>query len=137
MRRTTIIATLGLATDRAGALLAMIEAGMDVARLNLSHGVSADHLRRAAEVRELARELRREVAILADLQGPKIRIGKFAEGPVTLKQGDAFILDCYVDAPPGNQQPSIMTKKGFRSPNPLICHQPNRTFTIKSISTAS
>ena len=81
LRRTKIIATLGPATDPPGVLRALIAAGTDVVRLNLSHGDPADHLRRAEEVRQYARELEREVAVLADLQGPKIRIRRFESGP--------------------------------------------------------
>ncbi|MCB0004175.1 MAG: pyruvate kinase, partial [Anaerolineae bacterium] len=73
LRRTRIIATLGPATDRPGILAKVLEAGADVVRLNMSHGDPEDHLRRAAEVRATAAELGREVGILADLQGPKIR----------------------------------------------------------------
>jgi pyruvate kinase len=101
-RRTKIIATLGPATDKPGMLKKLIEAGMNVARLNLSHGVAEDHLRRAEQVRQMAQELRVEVAILADLQGPKIRIRTFANGPVTLETGQKFTLECRKDAAPGD-----------------------------------
>ena len=101
-RRTKIIATLGPATDRPGALRKVLEAGVNVARLNLSHGVAEDHIRRAEAVRAMATELRIEVAILADLQGPKIRIGTFAQGPVRLEVGAPFTLECRADAKPGD-----------------------------------
>jgi pyruvate kinase len=100
-RRTKIIATLGPATDRPGMLRQILEEGVDIVRLNLSHGAAEDHARRALEVRSIAAELGREVGVLADLQGPKIRIEKFAEGRVMLEPGDAFVLDCSADAPPG------------------------------------
>ena len=71
----------------------MIAAGVDVVRLNFSHGTADDHLGRARLVREIGRALSREVGIMADLQGPKIRVGKFAEGKVTLEPGQRFVLD--------------------------------------------
>jgi pyruvate kinase len=71
----------------------MLAAGVDVVRLNFSHGAAADHVARAQLVRETAQRLGREVAIMADLQGPKIRVGKFAAGKVELKAGQTFILD--------------------------------------------
>jgi pyruvate kinase len=71
----------------------MLAAGVDVVRLNFSHGAAADHVARAQLVRETAQRLGREVAIMADLQGPKIRVGKFAAGKVELKPGQTFILD--------------------------------------------
>jgi pyruvate kinase len=101
-RRTKIIATLGPATDAPGMLKRIVEEGVDVVRLNLSHGTAADHRKRAEDVRQVAEELGREVGILADLQGPKIRIEKFAAGRVVLEPGDPFVLDCRADAPPGD-----------------------------------
>ena len=102
VRRTKIIATLGPATDAPGMLKKILAEGVDVVRLNMSHGKAEDHARRAKEVREVAAELGREVAVLADLQGPKIRIEKFLAGPVILKSGDPFELDCRTEAPPGD-----------------------------------
>ncbi|HEY3737596.1 MAG TPA: pyruvate kinase [Jatrophihabitans sp.] len=85
-RRAKIVCTLGPATDdRARAL---VEAGMDVARLNFSHGEHAEHGRRYQEVRRAAEAAGRNVAVLADLQGPKIRLGRFAEGPVMWAAGE-------------------------------------------------
>lgn len=101
-RRTKIIATLGPATDAPGMLQRILDEGVDVVRLNLSHGKADDHRERARLVREAAAALGREVAILADLQGPKIRIEKFAAGRVQLVPGEAFVLDCRADAPPGD-----------------------------------
>ncbi len=102
LRRTRIIATLGPATDAPGMLRRVLEEGVDVVRLNLSHGVAAEHARRCAEARAVAAELRREVAVLADLQGPKIRIEEFADGAVQLEAEQVFVLDCRADAPPGD-----------------------------------
>ena len=92
-RRTKIVATLGPATDEPGVLEALIEAGVDVVRLNFSHGSPEEHQRRAQAVRAAAAAAGRDVGILADLPGPKIRIEGFAQGPVQLEPGAAFTLD--------------------------------------------
>lgn len=92
-KRTKIVATLGPATDKEGVLSAMIEAGVDVVRLNFSHGTAEDHLRRAQLVRECAKAAGREIAIMADLQGPKIRIARFQAGKIFLKEGEQFVLN--------------------------------------------
>ncbi len=102
LRRTKIIATLGPATDAPGALKRLLAEGVDVVRLNLSHGTHDDHRGRAAAVRAAAAELGKEVAVLADLQGPKIRIERFAGGPIELVPGQIFVLDCHLDAPAGD-----------------------------------
>ncbi|MBX7548861.1 pyruvate kinase [Streptomyces sp. NPDC004232] len=92
MRRAKIVCTLGPATDSYDQIKALVEAGMDVARLNLSHGTHADHEERYQRVRKAADETGRSVGILADLQGPKIRLGHFGEGPVLLERGDEFTI---------------------------------------------
>jgi len=92
-RSTKIVATLGPASNDPETLERMFQAGVDVVRFNFSHGTAADHLRRAEAVRELCSKTGRTVGIMGDLQGPKIRVGKFRDGKVTLKDGDAFILD--------------------------------------------
>jgi pyruvate kinase len=92
-RSTKIVATLGPASSDPAILERMFAAGVDVVRLNFSHGTAADHVKRAEVVRETCRQAGRTVGIMADLQGPKIRVGKFREGKVTLKPGDPFILD--------------------------------------------
>jgi pyruvate kinase len=92
-RRTKIVATLGPASSDAKTLSRMIEAGLDVVRMNFSHGTAAEHKKRVELVRTLARKAGRAVGVLVDLQGPKIRIGKFREGSVTLAGGDKFVLD--------------------------------------------
>ncbi|MEP6882428.1 MAG: pyruvate kinase, partial [Dokdonella sp.] len=102
LRRTRIIATLGPATDAPGMLKSILLEGVDVVRLNFSHGNPDDHRVRAAAVRAVAAELGREVAILGDLQGPKIRVERFADGAVHLEVGEKFSLDCRIDAPPGD-----------------------------------
>ncbi|MFC0131137.1 pyruvate kinase [Massilia eurypsychrophila] len=92
-RGTKIVATIGPASSEPDMLVRMIRAGVDVVRLNFSHGTAADHIARANAVRAAAAECGREVAIMADMQGPKIRVGKFEEGKIMLEQGDKFILD--------------------------------------------
>ena len=92
-RATKIVATLGPATSDPALLEQLIRAGVNVVRLNFSHGKAQDHIDRARTVREVAQRVGREVAIMADLQGPKIRVGKFAEGKVMLEPGQAFVLD--------------------------------------------
>ena len=103
LRRTRIIATLGPATDAPGMLKQVLAEGVDVVRLNFSHGKADDHRKRAADARAAAAELGREVAILGDLQGPKIRVEKFADGAVHLDVGAAFTLDCRANAAPGDK----------------------------------
>jgi len=93
MRNTKIVATLGPASSDPAVLERMMRAGVDVVRLNFSHGTTADHEARAELVRETCRKVGRTVGIMADLQGPKIRVGRFKEGKIALKPGDAFILD--------------------------------------------
>jgi len=92
-RGTKIVATLGPASSDPALLEQMIRAGVNCVRLNFSHGTAQDHIDRAKLVREAATRAGREVAIMADLQGPKIRVGKFAEGKVQLEQGMKFVLD--------------------------------------------
>ena len=92
-RATKIVATLGPASSDPVLLEQMIRAGVNVVRLNFSHGKAEDHIRLAQVVREVSLRAGREVAIMADLQGPKIRVGKFAEGKVLLVPGEKFVLD--------------------------------------------
>ncbi|SFR64246.1 pyruvate kinase [Thiomicrospira sp. ALE5] len=113
LRRTKIVATLGPATDRPGELERIIKAGVDVVRINMSHGNPEDHLTRAENIRQTAAQVNREVAILVDLQGPKIRIAKFQNGPIELKEGDQFALDNHVANEAGNQQEVGLTYKNL------------------------
>jgi len=101
-RRTKILATLGPATDPPGVLEELFRAGVNVVRLNFSHGDPSGQAKRAAAVRMAAQRVGAEVGILADLPGPKIRIERFAEGKVVLKAGDRFDLVASADAPPGS-----------------------------------
>jgi len=102
LRRTKILATLGPATDAPGVIDALLAAGLNAVRLNFSHGTAEHHAQRIAAVRAVASRTGREIGVLADLPGPKIRIEKFAEGKVLLKAGQAFALVCRADAPPGD-----------------------------------
>ncbi len=101
-RRTKIVATLGPATDDPKILDKVIEAGVDVVRINFSHGRPEEHLERAERVRNRARAHGRQVGVLADLQGPKIRIDRFKDGPVVLEEGKTFILDAALGPDDGN-----------------------------------
>lgn len=101
-RATKIIATLGPASEKPEVLRGMIQAGLNVVRLNFSHGTVADHQARYNLVRQISNELGQEVGIMADLQGPKIRVGKFANGKVTLQEGAKFVLDIHCDL--GNEE---------------------------------
>ena len=92
-RATKIVATLGPASSSPEVLERMIRAGVDVVRLNVSHGTAQDHITRAGLVREVAERCGKQVAIMADLQGPKIRVGKFVAGKVMLESGAPFVLD--------------------------------------------
>lgn len=98
-RATKIVATLGPASSDAAVLERLLRAGVDVVRLNFSHGRAQDHIDRAALVRQVAQKLGKPVALMADLQGPKIRVGKFSEGKVMLEPGAAFVLDAQRSEP--------------------------------------
>jgi pyruvate kinase len=97
MRRTKILATIGPASENEAVLRDMIRAGLNAVRCNFSHGSHEDHAKRIALVRQVAKEEGRMVGILADLQGPKIRVARFKNKSVILKDGDEFILDANLD----------------------------------------
>ena len=101
-RRTRIVATLGPATDPPEILEAVLRAGVDVVRLNFSHGDPSAQVARGEAVRAMALKIGREIGILADLPGPKIRVETFAEGKVALKAGNRFDLVASLDVPPGD-----------------------------------
>lgn len=101
-RRTKIVATLGPASNTLEVLDSLIEAGVDVVRLNFSHGEASEHLELAEVVRNRARAYGRQVGVLADMQGPKIRIARFSTGKVFLEEGAQFILDADLDPDMGN-----------------------------------
>jgi len=98
-RATKIVATLGPASSDPEVLEKLLRAGVDVVRLNFSHGKAQDHIDRANLVREIAKKVGKPVALMADLQGPKIRVGKFTDGKVMLEPGAAFVLDAARTAP--------------------------------------
>lgn len=97
-RATKIVATIGPASHRVETLMQMINAGVDVIRINFSHGTTDDHKTWAANIRQAALACKREIAIMGDLQGPKIRIGKFVHGKIELRAGQPFILDAAAQA---------------------------------------
>src|SRR5438270_1423182 len=100
-RKAKIVATLGPASSSPEIIRTLFEVGADVFRFNFSHGTHEDHQARYDIVRALERETGRPIAVLADLQGPKLRVGTFAEGPIKLRAGESFRLD--LDETPGDQ----------------------------------
>ncbi|WP_028863002.1 pyruvate kinase [Psychromonas aquimarina] len=102
-RRTKIVTTLGPATDRDNNLEKIIAAGANMVRMNFSHGEAVDHVKRANDVREIAARLGKEVAIMGDLQGPKIRVSTFKDNKIQLAVGDKFTLDSDIEKGAGNQ----------------------------------
>ena len=101
-RHTKIVATLGPASSAPEVLERIVLAGVDVVRMNFSHGTAEDHRARAMAIREMATRHGRTVGILGDLQGPKIRVGKFESGKILLTAGETFILDAQCAL--GNQE---------------------------------
>ena len=99
-RQTKIVATLGPASSTKEAIRALFDAGADVFRLNFSHGTHDDHRARLALIREIERETGRPIPVLADLQGPKLRVGVFAQGEIELHAGQKFRFD--LDPTPGD-----------------------------------
>lgn len=106
-RHTKIVATIGPASSDAAVLESLFRAGADVFRLNFSHGTHADHKQRLDNIRALERKLNRPIGILLDLQGPKLRVGTFADGPVTLAAGQSFRLDLDRDKRGDQQRVSL------------------------------
>ncbi|SFU31102.1 pyruvate kinase [Xenorhabdus koppenhoeferi] len=115
LRRTKIVTTLGPATDRDSNLEKVISAGANVVRLNFSHGTAEDHIQRANKVREIAARLGCHVAILGDLQGPKIRVSTFKEGKIFLNVGDKFLLDANLGKGEGDKEKVGIDYKGLPS----------------------
>ncbi len=112
-RRTKIIITLGPATDNEQVMSNLIDAGIDLVRLNFSHGTMEEHKRRVEMVRRISEEKSYNVGILGDLQGAKLRIGRFVNNKVILKVGDKFNLDAELDLESGTQQVIGFTYKGL------------------------
>jgi len=117
-RATKIVATLGPASSSPEVLSQIIRAGVDVVRLNFSHGKAQDHIDLAARVRETARATGKEVAIMADLQGPKIRVGKFEGGKTLLEPGQKFVLDASSTELGNNERVSLDYKELPRDVKP-------------------
>ena len=104
LRRTKIVATLGPVTDDDKVLTAMLQAGVNVARLNFSHGTRDEQRKRVGQLRRIAKKAGRAVAIIGDLGGPKIRIECFRDGKVTLQEGERFVLDAKLDSKAGTAE---------------------------------
>lgn len=102
MRRTKIIATVGPATDKPGMMEKLLNSGVDLFRINYSHQYHEDHERRVHQIREISSRLGIEVGIIADLQGPKIRLQRFSSGSINLQEGDVFTLDSSLDENAGD-----------------------------------
>ena len=118
LRRTKIVTTLGPATDRGNTLEKIIAAGANMIRMNFSHGVPEDHIERANKVREIAAKLGKTVAILGDLQGPKIRVSTFKDGKIFLNIGDKFTLDADLPRGEGHQDAVGLDYKNL--PNDVV-----------------
>ena len=118
LRRTKIVTTLGPATDRGNTLEKIIAAGANMVRMNFSHGVPEDHIERANKVREIAAKLGKTVAILGDLQGPKIRVSTFKDGKIFLNIGDKFTLDADLPRGEGHQDAVGLDYKNL--PNDVV-----------------
>ena len=113
MRRTKIIATLGPATDKEGMAEKLLHAGVDLCRINYSHQDHAAHEQRIDRIRALSTQLGLEIGIIADMQGPKIRVQRFSGGKVRLQEGDTFTLDTGLAAAAGDQSHVGVTYKGL------------------------
>ena len=112
-RRTKIIATLGPATDDEQVMSQLIDAGIDLVRLNFSHGTMEEHKRRVEMVRRISEKKNYNVGVLGDLQGAKLRIGRFVDGKIILHPGDKFNLDADLDLESGTQEVVGFTYKGL------------------------
>lgn len=137
LRRTKIVATLGPATDREGELEKIIKAGVDVVRINMSHGLPEEHIGRAQAVREMAEKFDRQVGVLVDLQGPKIRIARFADDKIFLEPGDKFAFDNNVDNNAGNQHEVGLTYKNLpydvKAGDKLLLDDGRLVFVVDSV----
>ena len=137
LKRTKIVATLGPATSDLQTIKELIIAGVNVFRLNFSHGTAEEHRQRANYIREAMKTLHTQVGIIADLQGPKIRIGAFKAGKIELRQGQTFILDADFDLDQGDQtQVGIAYKnlpKDVQSGDQLLLDDGRVVFTVEKI----
>jgi pyruvate kinase len=136
LRRTKIIATLGPATDIPENLEKIIMEGVNVVRLNLSHGTHEEHRRRIEAVRAEGEKQDRIIGILVDLQGPKIRVSRFKDGKITLKTGDIFALDASLDTAGDQSQVGIDYKdlpQDVTAGDTLLLDDGRLTFTVKNV----
>jgi pyruvate kinase len=113
MRRTKIIATVGPSTDKPGVIDKLIKSGVELFRMNYSHQGKKDHEKRIRAIRSATDKLGHEVGIIADLQGPKIRLEKFRRGKIILKEDDPFIIDTHLASNAGNQKRVGISYKGL------------------------
>lgn len=138
-RATKIVVTLGPASSSPEILERLILAGINVVRLNFSHGTAAEHRARAELVRSIAERCKRDIGILVDLQGPKIRIGKFAQGPITLQSGDRFRFDIHCEA--GDQtQVGLDYKELVHDVKPgdtLVLNDGRMTMRVDAVTTST
>ena len=134
-RRTKIVATLGPASSDRSTLESMIDAGLDVVRINFSHGTAREHEKRVDLIRQLARRARRAVGVLVDLQGPKIRIGKFEKDRIVLQPGQKFVLDA--DCKLGNAQrvglDYVNLPRDVQSADTLLLDDGNIVLTVSDV----
>ncbi|OGT30105.1 MAG: pyruvate kinase [Gammaproteobacteria bacterium RBG_16_51_14] len=137
MRRTKIIATLGPATDKGGMLERLFDAGVDVFRLNYSHQTQGHHEQRIIRLRELSLQRKRAVGVIADLQGPKIRIEHFADGKVQLKEGASFTIDTELSVNAGDEKHVGVSYKNLprdvRAGNTLLIDDGRIVLRVKAI----
>jgi pyruvate kinase len=117
-RRTRIIATLGPASSNPEIIAKLIESGVDVFRLNFSHGVAEEHKANVEAIREQSAKINRPVGILQDLQGPKIRIGTFVEGEIDLEPGQRFAITCGDNSPGDDQRVGVSYRNLWRDVKP-------------------
>lgn len=135
MRRTKIVCTIGPVSRSVEILDRLMRAGMDVARLNFSHGTEAEHAELILRIRATAQKLGRPVAILQDLAGPKVRIGEIANGPITLKSGDAYTLTSR-DVPGNDKEVSLVYKdltKDVRAGDTILLADGALEMTVESV----
>lgn len=137
MRKTKIVCTIGPATEAPDKLDALIKAGMDVARLNFSHGSHDEHARKIAHIRRIAAKFERPIAVLQDLCGPKVRVGNIAGGQVELERGRRFILTCR-DVPGSPEEVSIPSCKSLphdvRPGDPILLGDGAIELTVKRVT---
>jgi pyruvate kinase len=136
LRATKIVATLGPASNTPDVLEKLLVAGVNVVRVNFSHGSAEEHIQTVKTVREIAARLGKDIGVLSDLQGPKIRIGKFADGKVNLLAGDRFAFD--IECSVGDQQtvgldyPELVND--VKSGDTLLLNDGRMTMTVDKVT---